>query len=92
MNWIKSNPVFAGAIAAALVLLGIALITGFFSHQTAKEERHDNAMVTIGGQSEIIKSNEETINAVQNAQRPATANELQRVCDAYDRNCHPHRP
>jgi flagellar basal body-associated protein FliL len=91
LPWIKGNPIIAGIIAAIVLALGVALITGWFGHKTTQEERHENALVNLGAVQERAAQQQETINAVIEAQRPVSASELNRVCDKYDRNC-PHGP
>ena len=66
-----------------LLLAGLALI---LRSCEKREERHENQLINQGATQERGRQNEETLNAVQNAARPATDAERQRVCSRYDRN------
>lgn len=69
---------------AVFVFLLLALAITLRSCDKA-EQRRENQLQTQGSQQERLRNNEEVINAVQNAQRPVTRNELERVRDKYDR-------
>lgn len=86
MNWIRSNPILAGVIAAVL----IAAVVAFFAFRTIENKRHEGQLTNLGATTEQVKSQSEVINHVKEANSARdnpTGNELNIVCGKYDRNC-----
>lgn len=71
-------------VGVLIILIGIAL---FFRNVEKGQIREENNLRNQGQSEERVKSNEETFNAIQNANRPVTRDELNVVCGKYDRNC-----
>lgn len=79
---------------ARLTLYGLIalLIVGLLLLGKCAYDRHEEKVFNSGSTSEQVKSQSETINAVQNAQivvAHPTSDQLNIVCSKYDRNC-PH--
>lgn len=88
MNWLKSNPLIAGVG----LLIAIVAVIAFFNFLDKGRQRHEGQLVNQGELIERGESNAKVINDVGTGRRAAdepTANELNRVCGKYDRNC-PH--
>lgn len=79
-------------VTAGIGLLILCGVVFLIIHNHTKKTAQANQ--TIGAQTERLQSQSETINAVQNAdevvQHPS-AEQLNIVCNKYDRNC-PHHP
>lgn len=85
-SFIKNNPIFAGIVALVLIV-GLVLLVGRCEREEAGEEAN---LVNQGALIERDAAKTEVINHVEQAKDAVehpTANELQRVCDKYDRNC-----
>lgn len=80
-----SNPYVLGAVGVGVLLLIVALIL-FFRNLERGEVREEENLQNQGAVIERLQTQEETLNAVRNAQRPVTDDELERVRDKYDRN------
>jgi hypothetical protein len=79
--------VVPGVIALALIA---AIVLGVKSCKEIDQE-NNNQLVNYGEVLSTSQSQGETINAVQNAndaRTNPTSNELNVVCERYDRNCH----
>ena len=85
-SWITRNPLITGLIALVL----IAAVIAFFSYLDKGDQRQENQLINHGVTQERDASKTEVINRVEQAQdavRNPTSNELNRVCEKYDRNC-----
>lgn len=78
---------------AVIALLGLFMVLAFRSCDKRHNQEQAN-LVNQGATLERVQQQSETINAVQNAQKAVehpTPEQLNIVCDKYDRNC-PHHP
>ena len=84
--WLKANPLYAGII----LVVAVAIVAGAYKLIDKWHGEHENQLVNQGELQEHGKTNEETINAVntaKNAVEQPSAEQLNRVCGKYDRNC-----
>lgn len=79
------NPLYRVLAIAGGVLSLLAAVALLLRSCDKKDQRIENKLEQKGAVTERLRNNEEVINAVQNAQRPVTRNELERVRDKYDR-------
>lgn len=88
MNWLKSNPIIAGVG----LLIAIVAVIAFFSFLDKGRQRHEGQLVNQGELIERGEGNAKVLNDVgdaKNAVDEPSAEQLNRVCSQYDRNC-PH--
>lgn len=83
-------------ILVGIAVLGlIALIVGGVKGCKEIEQEQVNQQINSGELIERGKASGEVINAIENANDARdnpTSNELNVVCEKYDRNCTPNRP
>jgi hypothetical protein len=73
-----------GIFGALLVILAIVA----FVVRSQQNEREENSnFVNSGVTQERAQTQGRTIENVEKSQKPVTADERQRVCSKYDRNC-----
>lgn len=86
LNWLKSNPIYAGIILIVL----LAIVAGTLSMIERNQQREEENLVNLGASQEREAGNKEVLNNVGKAkeagERP-TAEQLNSVCSKYDRNC-----
>lgn len=86
ISWITKNPLTTGLIALVL----IAAVIAFFSYLDKGDQRQENQLINHGVTLEREAGKTEVINRVEQAKDAGdtpTSDELNRVCDKYDRNC-----
>lgn len=73
-------------IGIGVILAGI-LIWQFFAYLSRENKREEEQIFNAGVVTERSQAVEESLNVVENANRPITDAERNVVCSRYDRNC-----